>query len=666
MIEIGASIGRYHILSQLGQGGMATVYKAFDTRLECEVALKEIRIEQLAPAVLERALKRFEREAKAVARLNHPNIVKVFDYGEINGSPFMVMPLINGGTLKSFLKQNGMIPWKQAIEIIVPIAEALEYSHSMGIIHRDVKPSNILLTDKYQPMLADFGVAKVMDEEVTQDLTGTSASVGTPEYMAPEQITSKSIDKRADIYSLGITLYQMVTGHRPFEADTPLAVLLKHASEPLLKPSVFVNALPKEMDSILLKALAKNPSDRFQSMHEFSESLMSLYRGEKVTQLTDRRIFRKGLWAILAGVLVVSIALFFLLRNGLPVSTDKINSTEMTSEVTFTFTTVPTTEPSQTAAPKTNWILFAKVGDMADQNFADLMMLNIDDLSKKEVKDTGIQGEDFLVSPKGDEVLVKRYSNLYLQNFFSNALIPVTNSKTFVGNYGWSPDGNWILYEMLDINLSTTQNISQRDLYLVNRDDLSVEQLTDNIDVISFAWATDSQKIAFTYEKTKTGLYGLQVYDRNLKKAQIISEEDQSFMNAVWTIDNNAIIFNKCCSTGGTNIFRINSDGSNSKQLTYFDYWTTVIEISPDGKTLLFESGASGTSSFYTMDLETLQTKYLADGDQPFWSPDGSKIFFRTYEKNIAGIYVMNSDGSNIQRILSEYGSVGIAGFFHD
>jgi serine/threonine protein kinase/sugar lactone lactonase YvrE len=269
---IGQSLGRYHILEQLGEGGMATVYKAFDTRLERNVAVKVLRTDQFAPAVISRALKRFEREAKALGQLTHPNIVPIIDYGEYEGKPYLVMPFVPGQTLKQRLKGQP-IPYEEAVRILLPIARSLEYAHQQGVIHRDIKPSNVLITESGEPMLSDFGVAKIVDEEATMDLTGTSASVGTPEYMAPEQVTSKVVDARVDIYSLGIVFYEMVTGRKPYVADTPLAVLIKHASEPLPRPKLLVPTLPDKVEQIILKALAKKPEDRYQTMGEFAAAL---------------------------------------------------------------------------------------------------------------------------------------------------------------------------------------------------------------------------------------------------------------------------------------------------------------------------------------------------------------------------------------------------------
>jgi serine/threonine protein kinase len=221
---IGQSLGRYQILEQLGEGGMATVYKAFDARLERDVAIKIIRTDQFAPAVLERILKRFEREAKALARLTHPNIVGVIDYGEHEGAPYLVMPYLPGGTLKQYLGKP--MPWQDAVHILLPVAQALEYAHEHNIIHRDIKPSNILLTEKGQPMLSDFGIAKILESDETATLTGTGVGVGTPEYMAPEQWTGHA-GLQSDIYSLGVVFYELITGRKPYVADTPAAIQIR-------------------------------------------------------------------------------------------------------------------------------------------------------------------------------------------------------------------------------------------------------------------------------------------------------------------------------------------------------------------------------------------------------------------------------------------------------
>ena len=273
-IQPGTDIGRYHILEQLGEGGMAVVYKAYDTRLECDVAVKVIRLDNLPPKGLEKTLARFQAEARRMARMTHVNIIKVIDYGEFEGIPYLVMPFISGGTLKARLGKP--IAWRDAIRIILPIAEGLVYAHSKKVVHRDVKPGNILISEMGDPMLTDFGIAKIIDAEEDQQLTLTGSTVGTPEYMAPEQFTSTQFDHRVDIYALGIVLYEMVTGRKPFLAETPSAVMIKHVRDPLPRPSQFVSDLPGAVERVLIKALAKRPQDRYQQMGELAASLRSL------------------------------------------------------------------------------------------------------------------------------------------------------------------------------------------------------------------------------------------------------------------------------------------------------------------------------------------------------------------------------------------------------
>ncbi|MCX6056699.1 MAG: serine/threonine-protein kinase, partial [Chloroflexi bacterium] len=268
---IGQSLGRYHILEQLGEGGMATVYKAYDTRLERDVAVKIIRKTAFSAEILEKVLARFEREAKALAKLSHPNIVKVHDYGDHEGSPYLVLEYLPGGTLRQLLGKP--IPWQEALQLLLPIARGLAYAHQRGIIHRDVKPSNILVTESGEPLLSDFGIAKLLEIEEGQTLTGSGVGIGTPEYMAPEQGIGKGVDARADIYSLGIVLYEMVTGRKPYMAETPMAVVLKQMTDPLPRPTDFNREIPPPVEKILLKALAKKPQDRYESMNNFIQAM---------------------------------------------------------------------------------------------------------------------------------------------------------------------------------------------------------------------------------------------------------------------------------------------------------------------------------------------------------------------------------------------------------
>jgi len=288
----GQSIGRYHILEQLGEGGMATVYKAYDTRLERNVAFKVLRTDQFIPAQLQMMLQRFEREAKSLAKLKHSNIVNILDFGEHEGSLYLVMEYLPGGTLKQKLGQR--IPWQEAIRTLVPVTRGLAYAHQHGVIHRDVKPANILMDQNEEPILTDFGIAKLLECTEGHTLTGSGVGIGTPEYMAPEQgIGASTIDARADIYSLGIVFYEMVTGRKPYIADTPMAVVIKQINDPLPRPSDFAPDLPEGVEHILFKALAKQPDDRYEDMNALiaamENQLTASQKNEAPTELIPPR-----------------------------------------------------------------------------------------------------------------------------------------------------------------------------------------------------------------------------------------------------------------------------------------------------------------------------------------------------------------------------------------
>jgi serine/threonine protein kinase len=253
-VRPGETIGRYQILGPLGSGGMATVYKAFHPALDRTVALKIIRTSLTDDTEF---LDRFRQEAKAVARLRHPNIVQVFDFGLADGQHFIVMEYLEGGTLKQRLRslqQDAQrIPRRELLRIVSEVAEGLAYAHQFGILHRDVKPANVLLTRDGRAVLTDFGIARMV---MSVELTRTGVGVGTPEYMSPEQARGEGADERADIYSLGVMAYEMVAGRVPFTADTPLAVVLKHLNDALPPPSSIDPEVGENTDRVLMKALA--------------------------------------------------------------------------------------------------------------------------------------------------------------------------------------------------------------------------------------------------------------------------------------------------------------------------------------------------------------------------------------------------------------------------
>lgn len=282
----GVKIERYQIVRELGRGGMAVVYRATDSMLDRNVAIKIILSEGSSPEKTEKMLKRFNRESRFLAGLSHPNIVKVLDFGEYESTPYLVMEFISGGALRS--RMGKPIPYAQAAAQLVPIARALHYAHQQKIIHRDVKPENILINDSDQPMLSDFGILKLVDLEESHGLTGTGKIVGTPAYMSPEQIRGREVDGRADIYALGIVFFEMVTGRKPYNANTPIELSMQHLHDPIPKAKQYIRDLPAEVDQVIAKAIAKNPDDRYPSMAAFAQALEKL-SGTVVSITTSER-----------------------------------------------------------------------------------------------------------------------------------------------------------------------------------------------------------------------------------------------------------------------------------------------------------------------------------------------------------------------------------------
>jgi len=269
----GQSLGKYLILEPLGRGGMAQVYKAYHPQLDRYVAVKILRSDLVEE---EEFLARFRREARAIAALRHPNIVQIFDFDVQNDLYYMVMELLEGDTLKAYLNtlrvRAEKLPLGEVVRIFMDVLSGLAYAHGEGIIHRDLKPANIMLTRRGQAVLTDFGIAQIVGGT---HYTVSGALMGTLSYMAPEQGLHGHSDARSDIYSLGIAYYEALTGTVPFDADTPLAILMKHVNDPLPLPRKTDPTIPESFERVALTALSKRPEDRFKSANEMAERLLA-------------------------------------------------------------------------------------------------------------------------------------------------------------------------------------------------------------------------------------------------------------------------------------------------------------------------------------------------------------------------------------------------------
>ena len=263
----GKQLGQFRIVAPLGEGGMASVYKAYQSNMDRYVAIKILPRHYASDPNF---IHRFAREAKVIAGLEHPNILPVYDFGAEEGYTYLVMRLVETGTLSGLLQGQPM-DLAEVEALITQIADALDYAHAHGVIHRDVKPSNVLIDSLGRCLLTDFGLAKVLLS--VSMFTSSGTFLGTPKYASPEQCLGKELDQRSDIYSLGVILYEMATGRPPFDAETPMGIVVKHIHDPLPMPRKINPALPEAVERVILKALAKEPGDRYASAGELAKAL---------------------------------------------------------------------------------------------------------------------------------------------------------------------------------------------------------------------------------------------------------------------------------------------------------------------------------------------------------------------------------------------------------
>ena len=323
-MEIGQIIKeRYEIIQLLGEGGMSYVYKANDKQLKRTVAIKTLKPNYVQQ---EKFVERFKREAQTAANLNHPNIVQIFDWG-IGDEPFFVMEYIEGNTLTSIIAKRRTISLNDVLFIGAQVSSGLQAAHSKGLVHRDIKPGNIMITPEGKVKVTDFGIVSLQNEE--SDITKTGSILGTASYISPEQAQGKPVSKESDLYSLGTVLYELITGRTPFEGDTPIATATKHITDKPEKLSVFRPDIPKGIENAVLKLLHKYPKDRFKNAEDLravllqqKTQLQAMQTQENLVDLTSPKIkYRFTLPALIISLTIVIGTVWTLTRifDGLPV-----------------------------------------------------------------------------------------------------------------------------------------------------------------------------------------------------------------------------------------------------------------------------------------------------------------------------------------------------------
>jgi len=534
-------IGIYEIKSELGRGGMATVYRAYDPRFEREVAVKVLPSELLHSDPQFRL--RFEREAKIIAQLEHSAIVPVYDVGEADGQPYFVMRYMNGGSLSDRIKAGGLT-MDDASRILGTIAPGLDEAHSNGIVHRDIKPSNILFDKRGNPFISDFGIAKLSQAQ-SGNVTG-SAIIGTPAYMAPEQAQGTEVDGRADIYALGIILFEMLTGKQPYEADTPMAVAIKHITDPVPHILQANPKLPESMDEIIQKAMAKDKTKRFSTAVEMTNALREAARGDptkiqiKVAPATKVSVQpvpqKKGFNALLVIVPVIAIAALaagFFVFNGnrgraateSPANTSVDQSTSaplptetsapvntatdvsvVISEPTVTETSLPSS-PTETAISSLPALGGADKIAFVSNN--EIWMMNVDGSDLKQLTVDGGLKNDLQWLPDGENVVFISGLTVKYYNIKTDVVDTLTSfpSASSLNAFRVSHDGKQVIVAMnneifvVPFDIDKLKNVHKKSDLLALEPCIVPQGKTKSALVVKEArWAADDQLVAWLYK----------------------------------------------------------------------------------------------------------------------------------------------------------------------
>ncbi len=708
----GKKLGRYEVIARLGEGGMGEVYRARDTRLKREVALKVLPPESMADPQRRR---RFEREARAASALNHPNIITIHDIDRAEGIDFIAMEYVPGKTLGESIGRKGLTV-NDAVKYAVQIADALAAAHSAGIVHRDLKPANIMINDARQVKVLDFGLAKLTEraaEEGGSTRTETGTIAGTVAYMSPEQATGKEIDARSDIFSFGAVLYEMLTGHGAFQRGSTastLAAILKEEPKP---PAELVPDLPQELERILRRCLRKEPERRFQHMADVKVALEELQReSDSVAQAGASRRRRTIVWAgALLAVAALAVAVWFSTRQQ-----------PQSPLVAVPFTTYPGVQCCPSFSPDGNQVAFAWNGPKQDNLDIYVKLIG----AEKPLRLTTDPATDVSPawSPDGrsiaflHELAPYRFGVLLMPAIGGPARKLAEIRLVDVVPPAWSADGKWLAFTDWD---SGKQGDNTSSIYAVSIDTGERRRLTyappGGWDWTG-AFSPDGRNLIFSRgAHTNVAELYLVALSGGLTprgEARQLTSQGRLALSPAWTLGGHEIVY-RSASVFGAEMWRISVSGSpaprrlefagdqvgnlaishQGNRLIYgrtnvdYNIWRLELlgpngkagrpvnlisstmedlgpQYSPDGNRIVFGSNRSGYPELWVCDsdgsnpvqLTFWQARLKVVGGSPHWSPDGKRIVFDSDVGGKFNVYVIDAGGGRA-RCLTNHNHPG-------
>ena len=643
---------RYVIERELGAGGMATVYLARDLRHDREVAIKVLRPELAASLGAER----FLREIKTTAQLTHPNILPLLDSGEAGGLLYYAMPFVEGESLRNRLKRDKQLPVDDALRIAREVADALGYAHSHGVIHRDIKPENVLLESGHA-VVADFGIARAVNAAGGARLTETGLTVGTPEYMSPEQAAGgEDLDGRSDIYSLGCVLYEMLSAETPYTGPTPLAILAKKLSEPLPHVSVVRETVPAAVEAALAKALARTPADRFATAGEFAAALSG--EGFVPAAAPGAGPRRRGLLVAGAALLVVAALAYGLLSGRL----GGVRRGVVLNATFAPLTMEPGVELNPSLSPDGKWLVYA--GDVSGNR--DIYLLSVGGQNAINLtKDSPADDDQPAFSPDGEHIAFRSEregGGIFVMGRTGEDVRRVTR----VGyRPTWSPDGTQLAYASENVEINPQDIAGQSELSIADVRTGASRPL-DAGDGVLPSWSPHGYRIAFTKRLGRPVLISVWTVPAVGGKPLQVTRDSATSWNPTWSPDGKYLYF--ASDRGGSmNLWRVRIDEKSGRTLADPEPLrasaTKVAQISvaAGGRQIAY------SSVLLTANIQTARVDPVSGAvvGAPVWvttgsrrwsdpdpSPDGRLVTFYSVEDG--HIYVERSDGTGLRQLTGD------------